>query len=132
MKIKAVKPFCGPEGFVEVGQEVEMSENLGKDICAKGYAVEVLEIKEEPKQDAAKPRAGPIFQHRVSVSKTRNLTVEVWPPRENSEFSAPSVSLAEGRLENGEWKNARIYLGWGALLELAEALREAWRKVYMP
>ena len=125
MKIRAVKPFVGPDGFVEVGSEIEVSETLGRDICAKGYAEEIVEeVKNEPKGEH-----GPIFQHRISVSKTRNLTVEVWPPREGGQFDSPSISLVEGRLENNEWKNTRIYLTWGTLLELAEVLKEAWRTV---
>lgn len=48
MKVKALKPFAGPDGLVEVGRVVEVNGSLGADICAKGYAEEVREAPKIP------------------------------------------------------------------------------------
>ena len=126
MRIRALKPFLGPNWtVVEVGEELEVTDQQAKEIITRGYAEEV---RPAPPQQQAQGK-GPLWSYRIQVSQERNLTLEVWPPREGSQFQTPSISLVDGRKnEKGDWENTRVYLAWGVLLELAEALREAWRK----
>lgn len=119
MKVKALKPFVGQGGFVEVGDELEVNDSIGADLVAKGYAMP----KEEPKAGAGRE---PLFKVRIGVSKDRSLAVTVWPP--SQEGWSPSVVLEEGRKgQDGKWENSRTYLPFGGkLLELSEAIKLAW------
>jgi hypothetical protein len=115
MRIRVEKPFVGQDGRVlEVGEEIEVNDSLASDIVRKGYAREVRE------------KRGPLFAYRIPVSEKRSIALTVWPPLSGS---GPSVALEESRKSDGGWEHAKIYLPADRLLEVAEVLREAWRKV---
>lgn len=71
----------------------------------------------------------PLWSHRVSVSKERNINVTVWPPGEGAKYPTPSIVLDEGRKgDDGTWTHDKVkYIPQSKALEVAEAIRMAWR-----
>lgn len=71
----------------------------------------------------------PLWKHRTSFSKNRNVAVVLWPPGEyEGHPTPPSITLEEGKKEGDSWRNSRITLTLDKLPNVVLDLQIAHQK----
>lgn len=71
----------------------------------------------------------PLWKHRVTFSKDRNIAVVLWPRGQyKGHPTPPSITLEEGKRENGSWNNTRMTLTLDKLPNIVLDLQTAYQK----